>query len=1451
MAIYHLQSKIIGRGQKRSVVAAAAYRAATALHDAELNCTHNFLAKPGVIHSEILLPDNAPRRWLDREVLWNEVAAGERLTSGAKRQSQLAREIEIALPRELSQAEAVRLAQEFVREQFVSRGMVADLNVHWGRAGDGEAQPHAHVMLSMRRIEPRCGPRGETGHGREADRGRDHERSQGGARNVQGGPGDVQGDPGADAGAIGRPDPGDAGGAAGDPGGTAEDPERPAGDPDAAGHHRAAARLARLIAAARLRAGLRRHAAVQEARAETGLDPEPEPIGAEPAGHPGMSRLARLVAAARLRPGLRRHLAASEEAWLEPEDSTPVAAADDPRQPAIHLDPAARRQAASCLAHRIAAARLRTGLRRHDVVLSKEVSPEAAASGAVLASSSEGAGFGLKERAWNDRALLRVWRERWAEMANARLAELGHDQRIDHRSHTARGLDLEPQNKIGPAGARRVQRGEDAERAEEHRAIARRNGERLLARPELALEALTHQQSTFTRADLARLVHRQTDGAEQFIAVMAKAEASPELVRVGEDGRGRARFSTQEMVGVERQLLATAVALNRRTTHRVGDKRRIAPVYGQGLSEEQHLAYLHVTRSRDLAVVVGIAGGGKSTMLGAARQVWEGQGYQVRGAALSGIAAEGLEGSAGIESRTIASWEHAWGQGKERLTARDVLVLDEAGMVGSRQLGRLVKAVHAAGAKLVLVGDAEQLQAIEAGAAFRAVAERVGVIAITEPRRQVQDWQRTATKELATARTDTALSRYQAAGMVHRHATREAAHAGVIAGWEVARQAAPGSSQIIFAHERVDVRALNDAARAVRQAASELGPDQLLPTEGGVRAFAEGERVYFLRNERGLGVKNGTLGTLERIEGERLRVRLDGPAGAGTGRAVTFGLGEYADFDHGYAATVHKNQGATVDQAHVLATPGMDRHLAYVALSRHRHAVQLHWGEDDFGNAARLRTVLGRERAKDTTLDYGAAEADPVAAYAERRGLDPLRPESAIVVHPEPAEPGEAPVLSPVPGPERIEGIAGPGIPEGVAVTPEQQPDGPVAAPPEAPAPVPAAPEAAAEPPRTAAVDEADLPGVDDDDLAGPIRAPTEAELAELRRILSGEDEVAPPVVPETTPAVHEVEAGVDPAPARPEPWRQPEPMLPGVPYRPVTAEEVAAVVDADHAVWVARRNLAHDLGLAYRDPAEAVRRLVALVKGPGGMAAVAPTLAQRPEALGRLRGGSWLLATADAADERRDALSAVGRIDGLRVKRDDAEWLATRLYRNPIEAQRRLAVVEVPGLSRRALRAAEAVSAAGATVGWRDPAPWDTEPPTPDGIARAARVAPVWAAIRAKPGLHGELQRFMEAARQRLPNHHWEPRDDLDGPEQAVQALSGVLHGAQALSLWHPKFQAYAADEPKRQAERDAAAAREAEQARRIAEEKARAKAETDARLAAALARRARPRSSSGPGMR
>ncbi len=103
------------------------------------------------------------------------------------------------------------------------------------------------------------------------------------------------------------------------------------------------------------------------------------------------------------------------------------------------------------------------------------------------------------------------------------------------------------------------------------------------------------------------------------------------------------------------------------------------------------------------------------------------------------------------------------------------------------------------------------------------------------------------------------------------------------------------------------------------------------------------------------------------------------------GRSVSFDLKDYDRIDHGYAATIHKAQGMTVDRTHVLATPGLDAHGSYVALSRHRDGMDLHYGRDDFADQDRLVRTLSRDRAKDMASDY--ERADPAQDYAERRGI--------------------------------------------------------------------------------------------------------------------------------------------------------------------------------------------------------------------------------------------------------------------------------------------------------------------------------------------------------------------------------------------------------------------------------------------------------------------------------
>lgn len=301
---------------------------------------------------------------------------------------------------------------------------------------------------------------------------------------------------------------------------------------------------------------------------------------------------------------------------------------------------------------------------------------------------------------------------------------------------------------------------EAADRAEMHREIARNNGVRIIADPSVALDAITHQQSTFTRRDMAMFAHRHSDGIDQFNEVMGAMRGSPDLVELGQDASGNDRFTTREMIEAEQRLHRAAEMMAERERHEVNDTEREAALAraeqrGLVLSGEQADALAHVTDGRDLGIVVGYAGTGKSAMLGVAREAWEASGYEVRGVALSGIAAENLESGSGIASRTIASMEHGWKNGRDMLTSRDVLIIDEAGMVGTRQLERVLSHAAGAGAKVVLVGDPQQLQSIEAGAAFRSIHDRHGGVEIHEVRRQHEDWQRDATRDLATSRTST------------------------------------------------------------------------------------------------------------------------------------------------------------------------------------------------------------------------------------------------------------------------------------------------------------------------------------------------------------------------------------------------------------------------------------------------------------------------------------------------------------------------------------------------------------------------------------------------------------------------------------------------------------------------------------------------------------------------
>jgi Ti-type conjugative transfer relaxase TraA len=605
---------------------------------------------------------------------------------------------------------------------------------------------------------------------------------------------------------------------------------------------------------------------------------------------------------------------------------------------------------------------------------------------------------------------LRDIRIGWEQRTNEHLARAGLDIRVDHRSHQERGLEIEPTQHMGVHATQMERRGKDVSRVRLDEEAAKRNAALIREKPDQVLTLITGEKSVFDRHDVARVLHRYIDGAEAFQAAFAKVMASPALVELQaeqRDEQGRvveqARYSTREMVSIERDMAISADRMaegrgfgvaGRHVNAAIGAQQRA----GIQLADEQLAAVAHVAGPERIAAVVGLAGAGKSTMLAAAREAWEAQGYHVHGAALAGKAAEGLEESSGIASRTLASWERGWERGFDQLGPRDVFVIDEAGMVGSKQLSKFITEADRAGAKIVLVGDPEQLQPIGAGAAFRSVAERVGFVELEGVRRQREDWQRAASVDFGRYRTAEGLAAYAERGAIRLDDTGEQVRGAIVRDVMADMAARPDGSRLVLAHRRADVQDLNEAIRAARQERGELAGEIAYQTTEGARSFAPGDRLLFRENSRDLGVKNGMLGTVERAEAAglaatgladdgRLVVRLDSAKGPGQGRAVSVSMADYAAVDHGYATTIHKAQGATVDRAYVLASGTMDRHLTYVAMTRHRDEVQLYASREEFRAEGALSARLSRSQAKETTLDYDRT------AYAQRRGM-----ESEIVV---------------------------------------------------------------------------------------------------------------------------------------------------------------------------------------------------------------------------------------------------------------------------------------------------------------------------------------------------------------------------------------------------------------------------------------------------------------------
>jgi Ti-type conjugative transfer relaxase TraA len=479
-------------------------------------------------------------------------------------------------------------------------------------------------------------------------------------------------------------------------------------------------------------------------------------------------------------------------------------------------------------------------------------------------------------------------------------------------------------------------------------------------------EALTEQSSSFARRDVVQAVAARLPAGADAARVVEIADAivghDPDQVLALGDTRGHLRTvdvirrddgtvvpaDADEPRYTTRGLLLTEQRAVHRATQRRHDQLAIVadPALPDSLSAEQAAVVRRLTTSgAGVEVVVGRAGTGKTFALDAARTVWQDAGIPVAGVALAARAALELEESAGIPSTTLARLLAQADDGRgSPLKPGSVLVVDEAAMVGTRQLARLLDHAQAQRVKVVLVGDPHQLPEIDAGGLFRALATRLPAVELTDNRRQTERWEVDALAQFRHGDIDDALDAYRDHGRIVTATDAEALRERLVTDWWDTYDRLGSTSTIMVALRRSDVDDLNVRARDRLAAAGHLTGPEL---HAGPQTFQAGDRIVCLRNDGQLGVVNGTRATITFIDPTRRAIYATRDDGAGMLLPARYL--DAGHVTHGYAITGHKAQGLTVDHTLVLGSGALYREWGYVALSRGRHSnrLYLHPNVDD------------------------------------------------------------------------------------------------------------------------------------------------------------------------------------------------------------------------------------------------------------------------------------------------------------------------------------------------------------------------------------------------------------------------------------------------------------------------------------------------------------------------
>ncbi|KTC97875.1 Ti-type conjugative transfer relaxase TraA [Legionella erythra] len=444
------------------------------------------------------------------------------------------------------------------------------------------------------------------------------------------------------------------------------------------------------------------------------------------------------------------------------------------------------------------------------------------------------------------------------------------------------------------------------------------------ARKELALHdldnvlnqlSLTH--SVFTRRDIETLLFKsiQPDAdSAVYLNQVAQLLNHKDVISLGVNDSGIESYTTRHQYIAEGRLLSHVEKMKARQGHVYTTPPDIF-LRNYQLNDEQRDAFSYITQGNDISVLIGRPGVGKSYLLKPIKEYFEANDCRVLGVSLSGKVAKALQSETGIESSTITSLAYRLSTNRMKLRRNDVLIIDEAGMVDFSSLAYLIEAASKAKAKVILVGDPDQLKPIHKGEIFRGIAAHTGYIELEQIRRQRDEGDRMASMDLAKGEIANALNHYAQKGAIRFADYVSESQDAMVKSWAAAiHNVDDCQNNTMLAFSRAAVYSLNEQAREHLKNKEVIGREEFHyfnADENQVIPLAQGERILLRQNDKTLGVRNGDLATILAIDDKSLTARLD------SGEQVVIPK-SYNHIQYGYALTVYKAQGMTVDNVKVL-----------------------------------------------------------------------------------------------------------------------------------------------------------------------------------------------------------------------------------------------------------------------------------------------------------------------------------------------------------------------------------------------------------------------------------------------------------------------------------------------------------------------------------------------------